>query len=252
MAEEDFQVITAKEQEGLADVAIGITSPVWPEFMRHDPIVSANWRRLYEDFPQYQFVLKESGSGAIVAVANSLPVVWERSYRELPDHGLDWAFEQTFAEISSGKPFSVLCAAAIAIPVEYRGKGISTRAVQEMLNLARAHDLKGLIAPVRPNLKCLYPTIPAERYIEWKDENGLPFDPWMRVHAKLGATIVKVCRRSMIIKGTVSEWESWAGMKFPEEGHYVVPGALTTVEIERDKGTYMEPNVWMVHAREES
>lgn len=250
MAEESFQIVTAKEQEGLLQAVDGITHPMWPEFMHHDPVVSGFWGRLYEDFPQYQFVLKENGSGTIVAVANSLPVVWERPYTELPDHGLDWAFDQTFEEAESGKPYTVLCAAAIAIPSEFRGRGISSRAVSEMVSIARANGLNGLIAPVRPNLKSLYPTIPTERYIQWKNEDGDPFDPWIRVHAKLGASIVKVCRRSMLITGTVAEWESWTGMKFPEAGHYVVPGALTTVEIDRHTGVYKEPNVWMVHPEE--
>jgi len=32
-------------------------------------------------------------------------------------------------------------------------------------------------------------------------------------------------------------------------GDYVVPGALTTVRIDRarDRGRYVEPNVWMLH-----
>lgn len=39
-------------------------------------------------------------------------------------------------------------------------------------------------------------------------------------------------------------------MVFPESGHYVVPGALVpiTIDRERDQGVYVEPNVWMVHA----
>jgi hypothetical protein len=38
-------------------------------------------------------------------------------------------------------------------------------------------------------------------------------------------------------------------MKFPVGGHYVVPGALTTIEISiaRDLGIYHQPNVWLQH-----
>lgn len=38
-------------------------------------------------------------------------------------------------------------------------------------------------------------------------------------------------------------------MRFPESGEYIVEGALVPVEmdVERDRGTYVEPNVWMVH-----
>ena len=53
----------------------------------------------------------------------------------------------------------------------------------------------------------------------------------------------------LIVAGTVSEWEEWTGMRFPESGPYVVPGALQPVsmDLERDEGRYEDPNVWMRH-----
>lgn len=88
-----------------------------------------------------------------------------------------------------------------------------------------------------------------ERYIQWQDDQGMPFDPWMRVHARLGAKILRVCPRSMRIEGSVLDWESWAEMRFPESGKYIVSEALVPVEInsEANRGTYIEPNVWMCH-----
>ncbi|HYY15813.1 MAG TPA: hypothetical protein VE965_04050 [Gammaproteobacteria bacterium] len=55
--------------------------------------------------------------------------------------------------------------------------------------------------------------------------------------------------RSMLIEGTVEEWEHWAKMAFPESGRYVVPDALDLVVIDRetDQGQYTEPAVWMRH-----
>ena len=53
----------------------------------------------------------------------------------------------------------------------------------------------------------------------------------------------------MEISGTVADWEGWAGMRFPESGRYVVPGALEPIEVdrERDVGLYVEPSVWRRH-----
>ena len=38
-------------------------------------------------------------------------------------------------------------------------------------------------------------------------------------------------------------------MRFPVSGRYVVPGALVPITIDRrrDRGRYVEPNVWMLH-----
>jgi hypothetical protein len=80
-------------------------------------------------------------------------------------------------------------------------------------------------------------------------DDGLPLDPWLRVHRRLGARFLEVAPESMVIAGTISEWEEWTGMGFPESGAYVVQGALQPVEmdLERDLGVYREPNVWMRH-----
>jgi hypothetical protein len=102
---------------------------------------------------------------------------------------------------------------------------------------------------VRPNHKERYPTIPIERYAHWTRADGSPFDPWVRVHTRLGARIGPTIPRSMRITGTVAEWESWTDMRFPETGDYVFPAGLTTVHIDReaDRGGYWEPNVWIIH-----
>jgi hypothetical protein len=88
-----------------------------------------------------------------------------------------------------------------------------------------------------------------ERYVTWRREDGQLLDPWMRAHERLGARVTTPLPRSLQITGTVGEWESWTGITFPESGDYVFPEGLTTVHIDRsqDRGSYWEPNVWMVH-----
>jgi hypothetical protein len=36
-------------------------------------------------------------------------------------------------------------------------------------------------------------------------------------------------------------------MTLPEDGTYVVPGALAPVEVRDGVGRHVEPNVWVVH-----
>ena len=118
-----------------------------------------------------------------------------------------------------------------------------------MIELARAHGFASLIAPVKPTLKYRYPITPIERYAGWRREDGLLFDPWMRTHERLGAEILKPERESVRVSGTVSEWEQWTQMTFPESGAYVIPEGLQLLEVDReaDVGVYYEPNVWMLH-----
>jgi hypothetical protein len=122
--------------------------------------------------------------------------------------------------------------------------------VEAMQSVAAERGLERLIAPVRPILKHQYPLTPMERYLRWKHPGGEPFDPWVRVHTRLGGRVLNICPRSMRIQGRVADWESWTGMRFPESGSYVVPGALAPVEfdVEADVGLYLEPNIWMCHA----
>lgn len=85
--------------------------------------------------------------------------------------------------------------------------------------------------------------------MRWTRADGAPIDPWIRVHWRLGAEIVRVIPRPLVIVGSVAEWEEWTEMAFPDSGPYVVPGALQPVLIdrERDEGRYEDPNVWMHH-----
>ena len=67
------------------------------------------------------------------------------------------------------------------------------------------------------------PLAPIERYVAWTREDGLPFDPWLRVHARIGGEILAPEPKSLRITGTAAEWEGWTGMAFPESGSYVFP-----------------------------
>jgi GNAT superfamily N-acetyltransferase len=144
---------------------------------------------------------------------------------------------------------NVLCALQIVIDPEYRGRGLSRRMIDRMREIGGEHGLDTLIAPVRPSLKHRYPLAPMDRYITWRRPDGTLLDPWLRMHERLGAEIVKIAPESLSIPGTVAEREEWTEMAFPESGAYVVPGALVPVGVdrERDEGLYVEPNVWMVH-----
>jgi GNAT superfamily N-acetyltransferase len=244
-----YQLVTPNERPDLLDAADEIAYRVWPQFMLDDPVADRHWGDLYRLFPDYQFGLQEVGTERLVAVGNSLPLAWDGDPDTLPAEGWDWALAQGFRDLHRGLNPRTQCALSITIDPAYQGKGISAQVVRTMKAIGSAHGLRALIAPVRPTHKARYPLTPMDRYVRWRDEAGLPLDPWMRVHVRLGAAVIKVCPASMRIAADVATWETWCAMRFPETGSYVVPGALSAVAIdrERDEGLYIEPNVWMRH-----
>jgi hypothetical protein len=79
--------------------------------------------------------------------------------------------------------------------------------------------------------------------------DGLPVDPWLRVHVRAGGKIIQVAPRSMVIAGTLAEWREWTELPFDRTGSVLVPKALAPVmcDAEHDHAVYVEPNVWVRH-----
>jgi hypothetical protein len=217
----------------------------WPAFMLESPVSNDRWHLLYERFGGFQFWLVDEATDEVLAEGNSLPAMLDVD--DLPDRG--WEHVVEHATGGEEEPTAV---SAIQVLVDRRlhGGGLSALMLGEMRRIAAAAGFHDLFAPVRPSLKPLYPLTPMERYVEWTTDDGLPFDPWLRVHVRAGARFVRICPSSMIIPGTVADWEDWTEIRFPESGTYVVRGALEPVQIdvEADLGTYVEPNVWMHHS----
>jgi len=243
------KIITGKDNYDLLDKTHRKIGNEWPEFMLHDPTANL-LDDCYTDLPDFQFVLVDDDDvNTPLALGNSIPLEWNDKVENLPDDGWDWALQKGIKDFKSGNKTNLLCALQIVVFGDNRGKGISTYAVEGMKQIGRDHGLTQLIAPVRPSRKSEFPELPMDEYILKSNGLGFPYDPWLRVHVKIGAKIIKPCHHAMRITGTIAEWENWTGIKFDESGKYVIPGALVPVEIdlENDLGTYVEPNVWMVH-----
>lgn len=88
-----------------------------------------------------------------------------------------------------------------------------------------------------------------ETFAGWLRPDGLPLDPWLRTHVRVGGHILTTAPNSQTMTGTVEQWETWTGLQLPATGHYVIPGGLSPLYIDReaDVGTYTEPNIWIQH-----
>lgn len=225
---------------------------VWPEFILQDQINLDYWEELYVEFPMYQFFMMDGQE--VVGNGNCVPLsLTKEELAQLPDEGWDWALERAFLDQQAGKKFNTLCALQIGVNPAYQGKGISQYLVRFMKALAKEQQMDDFILPIRPTLKHRYPLQKMEDYVTWKNEKGQAFDPWIRTHEKNGAKVMKVCAKAMYVEGNVQEWEQWTNRSFQTSGHYVIDFALNPIEIdlENNRGTYIEPNVWMKYNLDE-
>jgi GNAT superfamily N-acetyltransferase len=245
----NYRIVTLAQRWDLFQAQDSICSEAWPEFMLHDPVAHRYWMRFMELFTECQLMLMLGDE--ILAVVNAVPLSFKESLDLLPDEGWDWGVEKSVRDRENGAEPNILMGVQIVVNREHQGKGLSSSAVEEMKRLASRMGLERLILPARPSEKSRHPLIPIEEYITWKNEDGLPFDSWLRVHVRSGGEIIGVCSRAMQIPGSIAQWREWTGMEFPGSGPYIVPGALNPVsmDLESDRGLYVEPNVWIIHDR---
>jgi GNAT superfamily N-acetyltransferase len=235
-------VFTSAERPDL-DARLGEVGDPWPEFIHHDDVVNERWGRLYDDFPEFQLALLDEERNEVLGKGCAIPVGWDGRPETLTGGVVE------VLEREHPGP-NVLCALVAVVDPRHQGRGLSSLIIEGMATVAARAGLEAVIAPVRPTWKERYPLTPLDRYARWTRDDGLPFDPWIRLHSRLGAEILGLAPRSLDVRGTVAEWEEWTVMAFPESGEYVVPGALVpiTIDRDRDEGRYIEPNVWMRHA----
>jgi GNAT superfamily N-acetyltransferase len=235
------QVFTYAERPDLA-ARTGEVEDVLPEFMGHGAVALEHWGKLRPELPELQLILWDDVNGRVVGHARTLPA---STAGGLPG-GIDDMLETWFGDAPRPEA-DVLSAMVAVVDRSHGGQGLSAVLLRGMRELAKREGYPALIAPVRPTWKERYPLVPMERYVRWSREDGLPFDPWLRVHTRLGAELIKVCPASMRIEGSREEWQSWTEMTFPDDGAYIVPGALVPVEFGDGRGVYVEPNVWLRH-----
>jgi len=249
MTHDRFQVITPSTHTEYRNLVRGLTKAAWPEFMLHDQIASELWHELLDRFADYQLAVFDTQNNRVAAMGNSFPLRWDDTLENLPEGGWDWAFVEAVKNHKQGISPNIHCAIQIVIHPDYQGQRLSAPAIEAVRHVTISKGFPSLIIPLRPSEKSKYPLISMDDYLTWKNEAGLPFDAWLRAHARLEGRIIKACHASKIIRGSRAEWEEWTKMKFPQSGQYIIPGALNPIEmnLEKDAGIYIEPNVWVVH-----
>lgn len=216
---------------------------VWPEYNLHGNLTPRYFGELVPRFAHLQILFVDQRSQEVVARGRTIPFRWDGTLEDLPA-GIDAV---GLRGVDCPRRPTALSALAAEVALQRQGIGLSGLLVQAMAAVARDAGLAPLVAPIRPSWKDRYPLISIERYTSWKRTDGLPFDPWMRLHHRLGGTVLRPEPWSMHIVAPVADWETWTTMTFPDDGNYVFPGGLAPLAVAGGVGDYWEPNIWMLH-----
>lgn len=220
----------------------------WPAFIPHDLVAGTLLDRVVAEFPQYCAVATDGDR--VVARALAVPFDAHADGREeTPDQGWDQVLSWAFHDLRRSAAPTAASALEITVDTRHLGRGLSYRMLNALRSAAERQGHTALLAPVRPTAKHLLPRLPMAEYLTRTRTDGLPEDPWLRVHVKAGGSIVKVAPASMTVSGSLEQWRQWTGLPFDRDGGTEVPGALVPVhtDLAQDRAVYVEPNVWVRH-----
>jgi GNAT superfamily N-acetyltransferase len=240
------RISSLADRPGMLERVVGVAD-TWPEFVIQDLVGAAHYPRIATELPEY-VLFAEDESGEVVANAYSVPFALAAEGRgELPGTGWDTVLVWAFSDLRRGVRPDTVSALSVSVAPHAQGRGLSALMVSALRDNARARGFREVVAPVRPSAKHLEPRTPIEEYAHRVRPDGLPHDPWLRVHARAGATVDSVAPASMTVAAPPADWRRWTGLPFDTRGDVEVPGGLVPVrcEVERGCAVYVEPDVWM-------
>lgn len=247
----DLLIAPLSVRPDLADLVDDFPDPDVAPFLYRDPVSTALFAGLQRRHPEFCLVAVERRApGVPVAKLCTVPFTWTGDpTRQLPPGGYDAVLLAAAQDALAGRRGTLVSALLAMVTPRLRGRGVSARLLAAARDNTARLGYRSLVAPVRPTRKHEHVEVPMDRYASWYRPDGLPVDPWLRVHHRAGGRPVGVAPYSMTITGTLAQWRTWTGLPFDSPGPVRLPGGLVPAQCdpERDVATYVEPNVWFHH-----
>jgi hypothetical protein len=120
------QVIRYSERPELWKDAAAITREVWPEYNLHSEDPDGYWDRLFDEFPEFQFVLYGEEEQEVIAEGRTIPCAWDGTREGLGD-GIDAIVAAAFRARAAGRAPAALCALAAEVRPRFQGSGLANR-----------------------------------------------------------------------------------------------------------------------------
>jgi len=185
------------------------------------------------------------GEDEVVAVLRGVQLAWDGSRAGAPGGGARESLHRA-GEVAA----DTLAVLDVVVAERWRGRGIGTTALAGLEGWRAQRGAERLLVLLRPHAKADYPLVPFARYISFVNDDGEPFDPWLRTAWRAGLVPVRGIDRSLVARAALADWQRWIGRPVPGSGPYLIPGAIkpAILETERDAGGYREPHLWVAPA----
>jgi hypothetical protein len=249
----DILVASVADQPEFGPLLSDIPAESWPEFMYHDPLASLIYGHATTRYAEFSLVAVDRDRPTR-ALARAYSVPFTGDLADLPATGWDAVMLNATNDALRGVRGNLVSALEVTVRPDERGTGLAAAMLAGLVRNAARLGYADLVTPLRPTRKTEHPDMPMADYVAWTRPDGLPADPWLRTHLRVGGEVLGVAPRSMTITGSLAQWRGWTGLPFDRTGPVAVPGALVPVhcDVAADLAVYVEPNVWVRHRTDRS
>lgn len=203
-------------------------------------------------WPELHVVAIERETGRLVGTGDAVPFQWDGNVETLPERGWQEVIflgRQRRQNPDQFEPARYASAVGITIAKEARNGGLGRRLLKAMKDAALEAGYEALAAPVRPSDRWRMIDLAIDDYAEVRLADGRHFDPWVRAHESVGGRIIATCETSNVLHGSREEWETWTGIRLPDDGRVLLEGANAFLELKEGYGYLVEDSVWLLHEK---
>lgn len=226
---------------------------VWAPWLRKP---EKNFATIAKIFPQGQRKITNK-RGEIIAFITTNRVNWDgdpaslNTWDSVAGGSIESSdYSKTF--IPSGNTLSLM---SITVDPVMRGKGLASKLVKEVIDIAKNLEIKHLNCSISPSNYGNFKLEPGNESTEFEDyckiatSDGLPIDPWLRVVTKQGMLPLRVEEKSMEIQVSLKKFKEYRKTynknKWMQNKKGTWECGKTGIwTIKNNCAVYTEPNLW--------
>jgi GNAT superfamily N-acetyltransferase len=186
-----------------------------------------------------------TSDGEIVATINACPINWDGDPATLPAGGWSEIMDRFNRNLIGPSRYASAVGASI-LPA-YQGGGLAGQLLSGLRDQAFKLGYQALLAPVRPTNRWRMPHLHISEYEHVRLPDGRHFDPWVRVHERVGGRIIGSCAASARFSGSREQWEGWLGMRLPDNGDVLCDRTIGYLKLVAGWGVLEEDSLWILH-----